>query len=385
MPLRGFLAPPTDQQPNYFREFIHKAGGTLATVWPGAKVHSFSFGKGDPQPVPDLIRFESPEAFNQRQTFIDRPILHSTDPDGKRPQLKIILTDLFQNEGDVARLSPELDNRYVKDESRAVGVLGIRSVFDGSMDDLPGKVPAGAADSLPFYFLIAGNIADVRHAIDVLTTQVVKNGLPKDQHLALVFTKKQGSQVERRLKVLPADPQRPGYRSMGTLVAGAAERGIPMIQPNREVKLKLESFPDKEFFAMGPHLSIGNAQESLEKKATVFRNGVKPEVNDAPALTVEPDMKTLIIDPERLPPKSITLFELDVYAKPGDYAGIEPWGLELEEARKVVQNQKFDLDPKTHSRPGRTPNLRFFLQMLGNAMFQKNKILLGRYYLYVSR
>jgi len=383
VPLRGFLTATKEGQHNYFTEVLNKAIDILSESWNDTTVKVWRFGERDPSLEDGLMRFKSAREFTDVKTYIDKAIQHQPAAPGGRPQLKIILTDLFQNDNAVGSLAKELDDRYLKDDSLAVGILAVRSVFSGSMDDLPGKVPATAADSLPFYLLLAGPIADVRLAMKRLV-----DGLPiaENDRFEMVFAHRMVDRLGRPLNAEPAE-SRAGFTMKPDLVPGAEERNIPAFGNVRhDVKLRLIDFPHPEISALGPHISVASQTESIRVQATAFAAGQHPQADPkaASALTFElgAKAKLMVIDRSKLADKTIYLFQVDLLGERGQLANMGKWGLESDERDRVVSRQEFDKD-ENGNRPGKTPNLRHFLNVLALKMFQSD-IRLSRYYFYVE-
>lgn len=96
-------------------------------------------------------------------------------------ELVVIVTDLFQDRGDINLLVAQLKEKYIK-KGIEVGLFGIRSQFDGTVYDtgigqapLPYRSDPNNPETFrPFYLLVLGGHADIAHYFDRLTT----NGFP---------------------------------------------------------------------------------------------------------------------------------------------------------------------------------------------------------------
>src|SRR5262249_160078 len=130
--MRGFRIPPANYQVNQFTEMLDKADGYLKEAWPNVTIHYWKFGLGKPQPLPSIREFSRREAlFSANETDIEIPMQHEIKAAPGQAQLKIILTDLFQNDTDVGRLATELGAKYLQNEDYGVGILGVRNGFSG--------------------------------------------------------------------------------------------------------------------------------------------------------------------------------------------------------------------------------------------------------------
>ena len=105
------------------------------------------------------------------------------DTGKKVNRLDVIVTDLFQDKTDINLLFTKLKEKYIKNDL-AVGMLGIRSYFDGKVYDLgPGRDPITHKSIRekpetfrPFYLLVIGRHADIEHYFNYFTA---KDDLPK--------------------------------------------------------------------------------------------------------------------------------------------------------------------------------------------------------------
>jgi hypothetical protein len=106
--------------------------------------------------------------FNATRTPIEKPIIDQQG--GAYPsKLKVIITDLYQTGADTGTYANPLANQYLDNETKAVEVMAVRNPFAGVVDDLPGcgKLKE-AADTMPFYVIVAGPVGDVQHAVEIL-------------------------------------------------------------------------------------------------------------------------------------------------------------------------------------------------------------------------
>ena len=105
------------------------------------------------------------------------------DTGKKVNRLDVIVTDLFQDKTDINLLFTKLKEKYIKNDL-AVGMLGIRSYFDGKVYDLgPGRDPITHKSIRekpetfrPFYLLVIGRHADIEHYFNYFITE---DDLPK--------------------------------------------------------------------------------------------------------------------------------------------------------------------------------------------------------------
>ena len=94
----------------------------------------------------------------------------------KEGRLVVIVTDLFQDRGDINLLVTQLKEKYIK-KGLEVGLFGLRSQFDGTVYDtgigqapLPYRSDPNNPETFrPFYLLVLGKHADIAHYFDRLT------------------------------------------------------------------------------------------------------------------------------------------------------------------------------------------------------------------------
>ena len=99
-----------------------------------------------------------------------------TEADSTENRLVVIVTDLFQDNGDINRLVPELKEKCIK-KGVDVGLFGLRSQFDGTVYDIGigegssmryRSTPGNPETFRPFYLLVLGKHADIAHYFDRL-------------------------------------------------------------------------------------------------------------------------------------------------------------------------------------------------------------------------
>ena len=383
--MRGFLV---DKQPNHFRDVLNRSQDILTVAWDKADVHGWRFGNlGKSAPLGSSLRefAQRPVLFSDLETHIDEAIRsEGTKSKDHASPLKIVITDLFQNGGDVGRLANELNERYMRNADNAVGILGIRNVFDGPITDIPKKLDAGQADSLPFYLIVAGRGIDVEHAVTRLKDRLQLS--VSDSTFTLFFTRRVVRTLSRPLVALATSPNS-GF-SPKVLAPGAEQRGIPQVQvaANTQAQIRLQPrghrgtkfdslsvFPDMDRYPV-------DTEAEVRKLVKAWGGTKKGDPDEAAAMSFDIDLNTgvLTVEPGHLAAKTAYLLQLDVFAKPRSlkYAS---WS--LDESTPITNDMFVQKDG---SRPGRTLNLEHFLQTLSDRLFQ-SEIPLARYHLYATR
>lgn len=121
----------------------------------------------DPLVNPQMEASSTPETGTE--TDVNDPSEEADEADSTENRLVVIVTDLFQDNGDINRLLPELKEKCIK-KGIDVGLFGLRSQFDGTVYD----IGIGEGSSMryqglrPFYLLVLGKHADIAHYFDKL-------------------------------------------------------------------------------------------------------------------------------------------------------------------------------------------------------------------------
>lgn len=288
--MRHFLT--SDQRPNTFREILRNCefalkSGVNQGGWDQEKraVRFWKFGpSGGPQRIDKgdagsegALRglADDPGQFSAPDTPIESAV-NATPPAGMEhaSRLMILITDLYQSDGKLERPAMALGRRFLAGDHGAVAVYGIRNPYQGAVGDLPGqgtvKLP-DAATSMPFYILIAGEVAaDVRHAQDLLTAgeygAPLRRAKEQNRLFAAYFSKETGRFAsEPVLYDAHAGPAHKGdtFPSVSALpmqAAADAKEGMAQPMPGLEKKLsaRVTSFV--------PRNEVGIASMDLEQR-----------------------------------------------------------------------------------------------------------------------
>ncbi|HZE72495.1 MAG TPA: hypothetical protein VE135_23545 [Pyrinomonadaceae bacterium] len=149
--------------------------------WRGGEASFYKFGD-EIAPLPGRAfleatkpQFYSDSKYNKR-TFIER-VIDRADLD----HLTVIVTDLFQDNADVNQLSTKLKNKFIAN-GLSVGVLGIRSQYDGTVYDVGTdnysfsyKSSEKPDSGRPFFLLAFGSHANVAQYFAVLELSGLSN------------------------------------------------------------------------------------------------------------------------------------------------------------------------------------------------------------------
>ena len=108
-------------------------------------------------------------------TEIDTPMEETHEYKEEENPLVVIVTDLFQDRGDINLLVTQLKEKYIKN-GLEIGLFGLRSQFDGTVYDtgigqapLPYRSDPNNPETFrPFYLLVLGRHADIAYYFDRL-------------------------------------------------------------------------------------------------------------------------------------------------------------------------------------------------------------------------
>lgn len=187
--MKGFTLAQTSSS---YQQSIPLLERAVIEGWRGGEPSFFKFGD-EIAPLPgraflDAVKpqFYSDAKYNKR-TFIER-VIDRADLN----HLTVIVTDLFQDNSDVNQLSTKLKNRFIAN-GLSIGVLGIRSQYDGTVYDVgsdnysfPYKSSQKPESGRPFYLLALGSHTNIAHYFAALESSGLSN-FP-ERH-ALIFSR----------------------------------------------------------------------------------------------------------------------------------------------------------------------------------------------------
>ena len=172
--MNGYVADPNGRYP----QFLQGLESAAQTTFRRADVHFYRFGaQAREVGRPEFLTARGPGYYTEKVTDIDQVI----DCGGPN-EVRVVVTDLFQNEGDVNAIVGRVKDRCFQ-KGRSVAVLGLTSQFDGRVYDA--KVPtyryASTADPStyrPFYALLLGDGAALGPLLASLSARAPGGGSP---------------------------------------------------------------------------------------------------------------------------------------------------------------------------------------------------------------
>lgn len=396
--MAGFITPTQTAKQNYFRNTLEHVDSILQSAWRDVEVAHWRFDRVV-APIAGGLRpyLKDPVgSFRGLQSRIDLAADHGGKEVKQRAKLKIILTDLFQTNDSIGALATVLNKKYMTDDANAVMLLGVRNVFSGPVE-VPQVIEAKGLDSLPFYLVVAGPVADVQRAVDALKRGIPNTGGFVDGSIELQFIRRMVPVLSRPLDVRVPDPRevRGNFQKAPMFVDGARERGIPELYLSAGEGVstidlvvpgggpKPVALPGKD---VTDHLGLLlNRPGAFEyETAVTFWAGDKPMINEQAAreaFEFDASRGRLLVHSGRLRQETIYLFQLDLVAREPDLNAVselDAWS--LDDPLPIVEKKEFPATPKGDARPGKTLGLRRFLSVLSSRLFQQ-EIPLARYHL----
>ena len=330
--IKNFLvAPAQSASKNYLRDFLTKCqvalekpgiqpgwGSGAVYLWKfGSSAHPVSLPKGKLTVMADNPT--APDSFGDQETSIEVPA--SDDPQqgrrSKHAEVKVIVTDLYQSNQAIETVVDPLVDKFPDNSDWAVAVIGVRNPYSGGVDDLrdangPVRLRRGAADSMPFYVILAGDHAvDVRIARETLLQNAgLGDALSHNLGFSLFFSKDSDSflQQSRTFNWQPAVPLEHGHcseSSQGTFAAPQnstesreanltwsrpsgkpADTGCVLsttqqadpTQPNRLIPLLSWKKSGLLKVAWSPQSAVSAASQMPSESDAVFELGASPKI-----------------------------------------------------------------------------------------------------------
>lgn len=169
-----------------YSQFLDQLEASALSAWRNANPQYYKFGENI-KPISrseylsaksDLKFYHEPGIF--KRTYIDSVVKRT---DAKR--LSVLVTDLFQDEGDVNIMVDRFKEKCFANNV-AVGLVGVKSDFKGKVFDVRGY-PTGYqldAPDRPFYAIVFGN----QYNMELLFEALKNKPFVKEEQL-LIFTK----------------------------------------------------------------------------------------------------------------------------------------------------------------------------------------------------
>lgn len=167
-----------------FSQFIDQLDASAFSAWKSVDIKYYKFG----EIIKNIDRSNLLSAKNNQSFYKEKGIFERTYIDSvvKRTDVKrlsIVITDLFQDEGDVNIMVEKIKNQCFN-KHIMVSIIGLKSKFNGYVFDTPNN-PRGyklKTDERPFYAMIFGNPTSIEKLYDALK---VKDFVKENQIMIL--------------------------------------------------------------------------------------------------------------------------------------------------------------------------------------------------------
>ncbi|MCL2935151.1 MAG: hypothetical protein MGU50_00445 [Trichodesmium sp. MAG_R02] len=322
-------------------------------------------------------------------------------PQKEGKELLVLITDLYQNQGDVTAVNQKIRQHYLNQEGYAAGILAIRSEFNGKVYvvgsnrdnfNFPYNTEGKPIEKLrPFYVIFLGPYKHILYYFDKLQRdggELIKNS---------EFTIFSPSNIINNLSVMsesknPGEPI-PGLKRPFSLNNGKVAIELPKnqpielleINPNFQEEIPIEykvSLPILNEYTLPPS---ANSIQAKISKSKYYDESTKEFISSSKEPTIERKLLnsmqfsnwkvgsdrelnfTTTIKPNELPQANIYFFQVDVIA---NGLGEEDWWQNWNCEDRDCEND----GSKTH-------NLEHFLQGLKSLttdLMENNPIALAR-------
>lgn len=365
----------------------------LISGWPQGTRSFYKFGTEISRPLPrEKILSAAQCGFYgdpnfRHQTRIEKVI------DKARPEnLTIIVTDLFQNGADVNLLITKLNEKFLKKEM-ALGVLGIKSEFSGNVCDfgvpnlnfsystLDKKKPE---DFRPFYILMLGKYADVKHyyenmKINGLDSFLVENFIifsPQLVEQLASFEKSNLPEIFKLKEVINiVDPHQPNYHIKQFVIHGNPSKA------HFQIVIRLALLP---YIVKFDGLNLKSDISALLYRGSRFEEcevalrgfGVRDLVSSGSHLRFTAD-----IVPANFPGNGTYCFKIVVHPHQKSYS-LPNWISDWDMDQNLIDQWRIN---PAQFKGNTTLNLKNFLNNIWQTIYQKYRPKITKLYCYVKK
>jgi hypothetical protein len=374
----------------------------LVSGWPHSQIKFHRFGTKLDQIPTKPVNALQPKFYSDRNfsdtTNIDLPLAEAAPG-----QMVFIITDLFEDQSDVARLVRALKEHVLS--RLAVGIIGVRSKFNGEIYDI---TPAGYHlhhnGLRPFYILAIGSTMDVVRYFQEFSRTL--GLLPPDAQMVLLAP----SPVAAPFK-FSSDRDRDHTHTsrplrIDRLVGGADVLGLQFPKhgrgnPQFTVAMPVALLPygllleprllDTQvrcsFFNESPlqrspgvlKVSSSSIKELSLKLADVKTGEEKPNISSTVGARTEALLLSVSFDRSRLTHPGIYMYDIRVFCPRSAVSlpeWINDWSIDLRSLQNAIAKKRFD--------GTKTLNLFQLVDDTYSSMFRILQPEIGRVYIYLD-
>ena len=288
----------------------------------------------------------------------------------KEGQLVVIVTDLFQDRGDINLLVAQLKEKYIKNGIE-VGLFGMRSQFDGTVYDTGiGQAPLPYQGDRPFYLLVLGRYADITYYFD----RLIANGFSEAE--TVIFSRYlvnrsasfEGASVNwknlnRKTFIQSQDPRLKQFRIVKNSDPTKISATLEYMQATHAMSFDSEMLKDS---IVAKHAPTGQTEESFDAQKCLEVTSQLEKNEGINKINVVFDLAP------RLPPskKTVYLYEVTLSPRVEEYVAPD-WCSEWDMGR---------------ARDGsKTLNLVNFVRNLSQVTAQEYKPKIAKFYCYIEK
>ena len=164
--MKGFIVSGTS---SYYEQALQLLERAVGSGWKEGRIQYYKFGSLiSPIEGRDHLQASQPRFYTNPE-YLKRTHIENVIAAANPTNLTVVVTDLFQNDADINLVTAKLKEKYLAKNS-AIGILGVKSQFDGTVYDVgirnySFKYVSGEQDPerfRPFYVLMLGRHADIQ-------------------------------------------------------------------------------------------------------------------------------------------------------------------------------------------------------------------------------
>ncbi|WP_298737807.1 hypothetical protein [uncultured Chitinophaga sp.] len=143
-----------------YSQFLDQLEASALSAWKNTDARYYKFGESiRPVSRTEFLSAKNNPAFYHEKGIFTKTYIDSVVKRTDTSRLSVLVTDLFQDEGDVNAMVEKLKQKCFAN-GITVGIIGIRSAFDGKVFDVQG-FPSGytlKSSERPLYAIVFGNL-----------------------------------------------------------------------------------------------------------------------------------------------------------------------------------------------------------------------------------
>jgi hypothetical protein len=161
-----------------YSQFIDQLEASALAAWKSADIKYYKFGTRTRAIKRDeFLNSKNDKSFYRETGFLEKTYIDNVIKNTDSKRLSVVITDLFQDAGDVNAMVDKIKVQCFS-KNVLVGILGIRTEFDGKIFDFPDCPMNGYTHKTkgrPFYALVFGEPIKMEKLFEALqTTPFVK-------------------------------------------------------------------------------------------------------------------------------------------------------------------------------------------------------------------